>query len=184
MTTSATPPRATIIHGYGATPADHWFGWLAARLAEAGWASVVPALPEPDSPDPDRWLAATAAAVGTPGAGDLVVGHSLGCLTVLRHLAGLPGDWRLGRLVLVAGFVDPLPALPGLDPYVAGAVAGLDRIASRTGEVTVLRSDADAYVPAGHTDRLAHLLGVPVRVVPGAGHFLAEEGVTTLPAAL
>jgi len=184
MTTSATPPRATIIHGYGATPADHWFGWLAERLTAAGRATAVPALPEPEAPDRDRWLAATAAAVGTPAAGDLVVAHSLGCLTVLRHLAALPGDWRLGRLVLVAGFVDPLPALPGLDPYVAGAVPDLDRVEARTGAITVLRSDADPYVPTAHTDRLAGLLGVPVQVVPGAGHFLADDGVTELPAAL
>ncbi|MFG1665202.1 alpha/beta hydrolase [Streptomyces sp. Y7] len=47
--------------------------------------------------------------------------------------------------------------------------------------LTIIRSDADPYVPPGHTDRLADLLGVSAQVVPGAGHFLASDGVTSLP---
>jgi hypothetical protein len=77
--------------------------------------------------------------------------------TILRSL---PEPWRLGTLVLVAGFVDRI-----------------DRLA-------ILRSDADPLVPAAHTDRLAALLGTSAQVVPGAGHFLASDGVTSLPEAL
>jgi len=32
--------RAFIIHGYGATPEDHWFSWLAQQLQAAGVATV------------------------------------------------------------------------------------------------------------------------------------------------
>ncbi|MEW2133223.1 alpha/beta hydrolase [Streptomyces sp. NPDC005435] len=176
-------PRATIIHGYRATPGDHWFGWLAERLEEHGVPTTVPALPGTDDPDPDRWTAAAGAAIGTPGARSRVVAHSLGCLTVLRHLATLPGDWRLGSLVLVSGFVDPLPAIPELDAYIAGG-CDLTALPARVDRLTVLRSDADPLVPTPHTDHLATLLGTTAQVVPGAGHFLADEGITTLPAAL
>jgi len=48
----------------------------------------------------------------TPDEGTVVVAHSLGCLSVLRRLRSLTGPWRLGTLVLVAGFLEPLPALP------------------------------------------------------------------------
>ncbi|MBW8483788.1 RBBP9/YdeN family alpha/beta hydrolase [Actinomadura parmotrematis] len=179
-----TPSRqATIIHGYGATPGDHWFGWLAARLGEAGVRTAVPALPDPLAPDPARWAKAVDAAVGVPGEGAIVVAHSLGCLAVLRHLRSLREPWRLDALVLVAGFTDRLPALPELDSFIGDGCDVTD-LADRVDRLAVLRSDADAAVPTALTDRLAERLGVAARIVPGAGHFLADEGVTQLPEAL
>ncbi|MGV9343025.1 RBBP9/YdeN family alpha/beta hydrolase [Streptomyces sp. NPDC003688] len=176
-------PRATIIHGYCATPGDHWFPWLAERLEEHGIPTTVPALPGTDNPDPARWTTAAGVAIGTPGAHTTVVAHSLGCLTVLRHLSALEGPWRLGNLVLVSGFVDPLPAIPELDAYIAGG-CDLTALPAHIDRLTVLRSDADPLVPTPHTDHLATLLGTTAQVVPGAGHFLADEGVTELPEAL
>ncbi|WP_018657368.1 RBBP9/YdeN family alpha/beta hydrolase [Actinomadura flavalba] len=182
MTNGSSPRRATIVHGYGATPRDHWFDALAADLDAAGFTTAIPALPDTLTPDPARWQAAVADAAGVPDENAVIVAHSLGALTVLRHLAALDGPWRLGALVLVAGFVDRLPGLPELDAYI-GDGADVTGIAGHVDRVTVLRSDADAIVPAGHTDRLAGLLGVASQVVPGAGHFLGDEGVTRLPEA-
>ena len=53
--------RAFIIHGYGAGPADHWFPWLGERLSQAGIPTTIPALPDPERPDFDRWPAAPTA---------------------------------------------------------------------------------------------------------------------------
>lgn len=183
MTTGMIPRRAWIIHGYGATPEDHWFGWLTERLEAAGVPTAVPALPDTLAPEPAQWEETVRAEVGVPDEGSVIIAHSLGCLTVLRYLRSLPGPWRVGDLVLVAGFVDRLPDLPGLDPYIGDGCDVAD-LGEHIDRLTVLRSDADAYVPPGHTDRLAGLLGTEAQVVPGAGHFLASEGVTSLPEAL
>ena len=178
--------RATIIHGYGAAPGDHWFGWLADRLHDAGIPASVPALPDPHAPEPDRWLRVVEAAVGTPDSGSVVVAHSLGCLAVLRHLGALATPWRLGHLVLVSGFLDTLPALPVLDSFIGEGMdlARLAGLRSRIDRLTIIRSDEDRYVPVDHTDRLAALLGTSSLVVPDAGHFLAADGVTSLPCVL
>lgn len=171
-----------IFHGYGASPADHWFGWCADRLTREGIPPTkVPPLPDPESPSPYAWAHAVARELSTPGPpGSIVIAHSLGCLAVLRHLASLTGEWTLGALVLVSEFTDTLPALPVLDDFIGDGV-DVSAIAEHVNALTVLRSDDDPYVPTDHTDRLAQLLGVRARVVPGAGHFLASEGVTTLP---
>ncbi|WFR84368.1 alpha/beta hydrolase [Arthrobacter sp. Y-9] len=186
MASTTTGRRALIFHGYGATPEDHWFGWLAQRLEDDGIPVTAPALPDPLSPDPVAWEDAVRTALGTPDAGTIVVAHSLGCLAVLRALGSLAGPWRLGTLALVAGFLDPLPALPELDGFIADgapvdrlAVAGL---AEHLDRLVVLRSDRDEFVPTTHTDRLAALLGTEPQVVEGAGHFLADDGVTEAPA--
>ncbi|MCO5996081.1 RBBP9/YdeN family alpha/beta hydrolase [Actinoallomurus rhizosphaericola] len=183
MTTGTTRRRASIIHGYGASPTDHWFGWLAEQLEADGIPTTIPALPNSQDPEPTQWVEAVRAEVGTPDENAIVVAHSLGCLTVLRHLRSVPGAWHLGTLVLVAGFLDRLPALPELDSYI-GDGCDVDGLGDRIGRLTVIRSDADPIVPPDHTDRLADLLGVSAEVVPGAGHFLASEGVTSLPEVL
>ncbi|WAZ19212.1 alpha/beta hydrolase [Streptomyces cinnabarinus] len=179
MTTGTTQRRASIIHGYGATPEDHWFGWLAAQLRASGIPASVPALPNPHSPDAAQWTQAVRADLGTPDEHSIVVAHSLGCLTVLRALRSLPRPWRLGTVVLVSGFVDRLPALPDLDDHI-GHGCDLTGLSNHIDRLTIIRSDADPYVPPGHTDRLADLLGISAQVVPGAGHFLASDGVTAL----
>jgi esterase len=58
--------RAFIIHGYGATPEDHWFSWLGQQLQAAGVATAIPALPAPEQPDFYHWQAALAAHIGRP----------------------------------------------------------------------------------------------------------------------
>lgn len=183
MTTGTTQRRASIIHGYAASPEDHWFRWLADQLGSDGISTTIPALPNSQNPDPLAWAEAVGADLGAVDENSIVVAHSLGCLTVLRQLRSLADPWRLGVLVLVSGFVDRLPALPDLDSFIGDGcdVAGLS---DHIGRLTILRSDADPFVPAAHTDRLAGLLGVSAAVVPGAGHFLASDGVTSLPEAL
>jgi predicted alpha/beta hydrolase family esterase len=182
VTTQPTTARAIIIHGYAATPSDHWFGWLAEHLESAGIPTLVPALPVPEAPDPGSWLNATQQ-IGVPDEDTILIAHSLGCLTVLRYLAAQQEPWRLGKLILVSGFLDPLPALPNLDGYI-GEGCDVSSIPGRIGRLTVIRSDDDPYVPTGHTDRLAHQLMATPQVVTGAGHFLATDGVTALPEVL
>lgn len=181
--TSTTARRAVIIHGYSATPQDHWFGWLAEELGTRGITTAVPAMPTPEAPEPGPWLRTAGDAIGVPDEQTTVVAHSLGCLTVLRYLAALRTPWRLGALVLVAGFVDPCPALPNLDDYISGGCP-VNGLAERIDRLRLLRSDADDYVPIEHTDRLAASLDTTTVVVPGAGHFLGSDGVTTLPQVL
>ncbi|WP_291799041.1 alpha/beta hydrolase [Brevibacterium sp.] len=182
QTPHPTQTRASIFHGYGASPEDHWFGWLAQRLSADGVRTTIPALPDPLAPLPTPWTDAVLAALGTPERSSIAVAHSLGCLAVLRCLRTLRGNWRLGTLVLVSGFVDTLPALPELDAFIGDGcdVTGLREHVDR---IRIIRSDDDPLVPPSHTDRLADLLGASVEVVPGAGHFLASDGVTALPKA-
>lgn len=182
MTTSTTLQNAYIFHGYAATPEDHWFGWLASELDRINVLTVVPVLPDSIAPDALRWQEAVHAAVGKTDESTVLIAHSLGCLAVLRHLASLTGAWRLGRLVLVSGFLDPLPALPELDEFI-GIGCDVTRLHEHIDEIIVIRSDDDPLVPPPHTDRLATLLGAEAVVLPGAGHFLAADGHSTLPAA-
>ncbi|MCT1367233.1 alpha/beta hydrolase [uncultured Kocuria sp.] len=182
MTSSTRLQNVFIFHGYAATPDDHWFGWLAEELGRANMRVVVPALPDSLTPDSSRWRKTIRSAVGGTDTSTVLIAHSLGCLAVLRHLASLTGAWRLGHLVLVSGFLDPLPTLPVLDEFI-GVGCDVTGLRDQIDEITVIRSDDDSIVPPSYSDRLADLLGVKSVVVPGAGHFLADDGYNKLHAA-
>lgn len=173
--------RIVVTHGYRADPTRHWFPWLVEHYG-ADTVTVV-GLPSSEDPDLEPWVHAASAAIGVVDADTILVGHSLGCVTLLHALNRLPGAWRLGGLVLVAGFVDPLPNLPALDPFTAEPL-DLDRIRRNTEARHVLRSDDDDVVDPPLTERMARLLDAPVTVVPGHGHFVDRQGITELPALL
>ncbi|WP_298585415.1 alpha/beta hydrolase [uncultured Kocuria sp.] len=175
--------RVVVVHGYDAAPDQHWFPWLRDRLTADGVRTVVVELPEPSFPEAGAWQTALARAVGEPDRHTHLVGHSLGCITVLRHLAGLPRPWTLGGLVLVAGFTGPLGSVPLLDEFLAEDV-DVSAVRANARRRLVLRSDDDPTVPPAATEALAERLDAPVRVVPGAGHFCGSDGVTRLPAVL
>jgi len=172
--------RVVIVHGYSATPTDHWFGSLAQHLGDAGIAVQVPPLPDSESPDLERWVTVIEQAIGVPDERIGIVTHSLGGVTALHALDRVPGDWRLGAFVAVAGFISPLPVLPELDSFTA-VRPDVERTAAHTAFRSVLLSDNDTYVPAGHTLELGKALRAETITVPGAGHFLADDGVTALP---
>lgn len=184
-------PRVVIVHGYNGYPAKHWFPWLSAELVAAGYPVTRVALPKPTRPHPVAWADALAEQVGSLD-GAVVVAHSLGCFTTLRHLAAHP-DQTVAGIVFVAGFdqkgselvrgfADEREALSQLDPFIGEGV-DTPALVPQLGEVTVIMSDDDPIVPNVFSESMAERLGVEPIVVEGAKHFLYGNGITEVPAA-
>lgn len=171
--------RAFIVHGYSAHTGKHWFPWLGDELVDRGHEVHRVVLPSPDAPERDAWDAALARAIGRVDDDTVLIGHSLGCLSLLRYLGSAEGWWSLGGLVLVAGFVEKLPELPELDAFIGHGVDA-SMLGSRIRHAVVIRSDNDAIVPPERSIRLAQALNAREILVRGGGHFLGG----TLPEAL
>ncbi|WP_167050665.1 alpha/beta fold hydrolase [Salinibacterium sp. ZJ77] len=175
--------RVIILHGYTAHPGKHWFGWLAEQLAPHGIETHIPALPDTDSPDAAAWTDAALAAIGTPASDTVVIGHSLGTITAIRALGrafAADEDARLGGLVVVAPFVDPVPGLSELDPF-ADDVPELAPLAGRIDRRLAIHSDHDSVVPIALAAPVIAGLDAEAIEVPGGGHLMESEGWTTLP---
>ena len=193
--------RVVILHGYGTTPADHWFPWL--MRAVPGAEEVE--LPRPQSPEAASWILAATDAIGPLSRKTAVVTHSLGGLAALRAIqrlvkrgatqararGGASCDAQLGALVAVAPFACELP-LAGDDDVDRFLLSQLPNFLSKNpfpnprvfGRATVIRSDDDPFVPAGSSEEFAARIGARTLTVHGAGHFLASDGVTELPEVL
>jgi len=160
----------------------------------------VPQLPHPETPDASAWASTIAERIGTSPdglAGLAIVTHSLGGLTALRAIGrviacGSPvnGDGRhLAAFIAVAPFAQQLPPtgeaeldhflVSGLNGFLDGVSPG--ELRPFLGPTTVIHSDNDPLVPQEASRRFAAALGADVVTVPGAGHFLASDGVTSLP---
>lgn len=180
--------RAFIIHGWGATPADHWFAKLSDDLDKLGYRVDLFPLPDSRHPDFAAWQRTLAEHIGTPQSDDLFVAHSLGNISLLHYLSQTRPP-QIGGLVLVSGFIGRLPALPeiegySIDNYVAQAQLDLPALRRMTGNIACIVSTDDPIVAPAESMKLADTLGARVINVPDAGHFLASDGFTELPQVL
>ncbi|WP_392967344.1 RBBP9/YdeN family alpha/beta hydrolase [Streptomyces sp. LN245] len=177
------PQSFLILHGWqNHRPEGHWQHWLAGRLGELGQHVVYPQLPDPDDPDLEVWLAELARHLDAlRGSERVVVAHSLSAVLWLHAAAReLPGAAGVDRVLLVA-------------PPSASVLAGLPEIAGFTlaakdftlpGPTRLIADDDDPYCPEGAGTVYGEPLGVPTRILPGAGHLGMDAGYGPWPAVL
>ena len=110
----------------------------------------------------------------------VLIGHSVGCVSVLTYLANT-GAKALGT-ILVSGFDEPLKRLPQLDPFIE-LYRKQPSIAPLANSYVFAALD-DQSVPYQMIDDLSrHLDSVLIRY-PHGGHFKEEDGYDTFPALL
>lgn len=174
--------RLFIVHGYMAAPDHHWFNWLKQQAEQAGISVTVPRLPASHTPDPDAWLSALEEDIGRPDEDTWLIGHSLGCITLLNYLTQRHPEAFAGGLLLVAGFSEPVPGLEELSAFTRTPVNGASVIC-RVKQRAVIASLNDDIVPAEYSLRLSQQLAARFYGLPEHGHFQRSDGVVTFPLA-
>ena len=177
-----------IIHGYGATPSDHWFLWLHNALNQANVNVKSITLPNSQAPDFNQWQQTLDNQIGIPNEHDIFVAHSLGNPTLLHYLSQRKPK-RIGGLILVSGFFQPLPHLPNINGYDINAYMShlqldLPAIAKMSPNITHIISDNDSIVTPNDSQKLVSAIGGDVVMIAKGGHLLGGDGFTTLPEAL
>ncbi len=162
--------RYLILHGLEGSGPDHWQTWLADRLRAAGHDVRYPDLPDADAPAPDRWLAALEREREPD---QVVLCHSLACVLWLHHRAA--GGPPAQRALLVA------PPCPQADVAEIQPFFPVPREPDVTPEARIACSDADPYCPVGAAAYYADV-GVPIDLLPGAGHVNTDAGFGPWPA--
>jgi predicted alpha/beta hydrolase family esterase len=176
--------RVFMIHGYGGKPEEGWRPWLKKKLEEQGMEVCIPAMPDADHPRMDAWVKAIHQAVGAPDADCTFVGHSLGCITILRYLESLSFELRVGRVIFIAGFYEDLgPRYSELQSFINTPVDWAS-VLSHCSDFHVIHSDDDTSVPITFGKDLAEKLGVPLELHHGYKHFGLDDKITELPIVL
>ena len=100
--------KAIIIHCWEGVPDYCWYPWLKKELEAKGFEVVVPAMPETELPKQALWVPKMQELIGEPDEDLILVGHSIGCISILRYLETLKEGQKIGGAVLVEGFTDDL----------------------------------------------------------------------------
>ncbi len=172
--------RVIIVHGYTGHPGKNWFPWLKAKLEELGHEVLVPAMPSPDKPLLSEWLPHLHEAVSAPDKDTYLVGHSLGCPTILRYIESLDVDEKIGGALLVAGFAEPLPHLPQLDSFTSDEWND-QAVVSHANNITILNSRDDKAVPFFNAEHVRDRFKAKLVAIDSAGHINEKSGHTQVP---
>lgn len=162
------------MHGWGGTHPLHWQNWLKKKAIESKKYRVLfPLMPKPSFPILSEWLETLQKKIPSADESLILVGHSLGCPTILRHLEKSPEGQKAGLVVLVAGFARPL-GIPEIDDFVEEPF-DWKKIKQNAKRFVVVFSDNDPFIPVKESLFLANSLGVKPVIEKNAGHITAPD---------
>lgn len=174
--------RAFFIHGWGGSPEEAWRPWLRERLEEKEFIVINLSMPNTDYPQMNEWVEVLNDAVGTPDKNCYFVGHSLGCITILRFLENLPQSKKVGGALLIAAFTDDLK-IEEIKNFFTKNI-NWEKIKKHCDNFTVILSDNDSYVPLFYRDIFREKLKAKIIIEHNSGHFSKADGTKELPVAL
>lgn len=167
-----------IVHGYKASPNDHWFPWLSRKLQLAGHFSKRVMLAQSSQPDFEAWQKFLALQIPELDEDTIIVAHSLGCLAALHYLnqrfQAAGGSIKAG--IFAAGFKAPLPGAPELNSFIHQARLDSAMLQHHMPLAFSLLSSNDPLVPPPLTLQLGHFLNAQTYEVKQAGHFMRGDG--------
>lgn len=177
----STVNEVIIVHGFLSTPRHHWFRWFKAQCDDLTKHITILKMPDPRTPCCDSWLATLKERISGIGSQTWFIGHSLGCIAILRYLASLPANATVGGVILVSGFAEPVAHLPQLNAFTQN-LPDLAELRQKIANRIAIVSLNDAVVPPELTLHLSKLLDADLYCFPKGGHFCDSDGYCTFPA--
>lgn len=178
--------RAFLIHGWEGYPEEGWRPWLKKELEGGGFQVNVPAMPDTANPTMEKWIPFLSKEVGKPDENCYFVGHSLGCITILRYLETLKESETVGGVVLVAGFGHDLD-YEGYNGELSSFFripVDWEKIKSHCKKFVAIHSDDDPWVSLEHNSLFRDKLGARAIVEHNMKHFSGDDNINELPVAL
>jgi predicted alpha/beta hydrolase family esterase len=174
--------RVVLIHGWQGQPGNHWKKWFKGTLIGKGIRVIEPVMPN-HSNKPADWINKLAEVVGVPDTDTVLVGHSLGCPTIIGYLMTLKGNEKVLGSVLVAGFSSRIVPHPVLNDFNFDNVLVAETKKHCDTFVSIV-SDNDSDVPNEKSIELNQLVGGELIMEHNKGHFCESDGVVKLQSAL
>ena len=185
----STVKRVFLIHGWDGRPDNHWFPWLKNELERRdllagrhGFKVESLEMPNPARPKVSEWTRKIRESVGEPMESDYFVGHSLGCVTILRYIEKLSENVKIGGCVFVGGFSGNIN-IPEIAEFYSLPL-DIEEVKKHCDGFVTIFSDNDEYIPQSESLSFSNKLGATQVFERNKGHFCKSDGVTELPSAL
>lgn len=161
--------RVVIVHCWEGFPNYCWYPQVKKELEEKGFQVEVPEMPETATPKLSGWLPKLEETANNPDENLFLVGHSLGCIAIMRYLESLEDNQKIGGVVFVAGFTDDL-GYKELSNFFETPV-NFEKIKQKAKRFMVIHSDNDPYVDLKYGGIFKEKLKAEVIVLNNKGHF-------------
>lgn len=173
-----------IIHCWEGYPEYCWYPWAKSELEKKGFKVIVPGMPETTTPTFSEWFKKIKEIADNITGEIYLVGHSLGCITILRYLEQLPDNKKVDGVVMVAGFTDYL-GYNELESFFQTPI-NFKEIKQHCNKFIAINSDNDPYVSLSQSEIFKKELDAKVIVKHQMGHFSGkiedEKSCLKLPA--
>lgn len=181
-----TKKHVYLIHGWGGNPKHGWFPWLKKELENENFDVFAPVMPNTDNPKLETWLPHLSETIGTPDENCYLVGHSLGCITILRYLESLENDKKIGGVILIAGFGKDLEYKDYKGELSSFFETPVDwnKIKKHCPKFIAIHSDNDPWVNIKNGELFKQKLNAKLEIMHAMKHFSGDDGIEKLPIAL
>jgi uncharacterized protein len=176
--------RIFLIHGWGGSPRNDWFPWAKKELTQKGFEVVVPEMPETEHPKINSWVSKLSHVVGKPQPTDILIGHSIGCQTILRYLENLDAGQKVEKNILIAPWwfltLDENEEQADADPWLNTQV-NFENIKTKADKFICVFSENDPFVPLNKNVEFFKKNLRPEILIKGkSGHITESDGFTKL----
>ena len=177
--------RAIIVHGWDFNPSMNWYPWLKKELEERGYEVIVPEMPNTEEPKINSWISHLKKVIKNLDRDTLLIGHSIGCQTVMRYLEKESFNDKL-KVIFIAGWFK-LDNLEGSEvekiakPWLETPI-DFNKVKSKISSLTVFLSDNEPYNYIDYNSKLfKEKLGAKTIILKNKGHFTEEDGIKHIP---
>lgn len=162
-----------VVHGYTANSKANWYPDLKNHLESESIVVHIFDMPSPHAPVEKEWLDLLEAKITNFDEKSIYIGHSLGCVTILKFLEDKNID-NIESLFLVSGFVEDSP-IPELSEFVDGKINYSKFIETIKNRIVVSAEDDD-IIPYQYSEKLAKKLNAQFNLLKTGKHFIDRDG--------
>lgn len=170
-----------LIHRWEGTPQSDWYPWLKSELENNGYKVIIPEMPNSDEPEIEAWVKKTEETVRL-GEKTILVGHSIGCQTILRYLERLDDNKKVKAVVFVAPWLSlKNKALPDekskkiAKPWLETPI-DFEKVRKHCDNFITIFSTNDPFVSVSQCDEFQRRLESKIIILKDRGHFTEDDG--------
>lgn len=174
--------RVIIVHGFKGRPDTNWKPWLKTELEDRGFVVDIPEMPNTEHPKVNEWVEKLASTIGSFESDDIfLIGHSLGCISIIKYLETLKEGQKVKATLFVAGFTQPFKEYAnGHDSFFDDPI-DWNKVKQHSGVFIAIHSEDDPNVGFEELSQFEDKLNAQLIVVNGMGHFGSADGVFEVP---
>ena len=161
--------KILILHGWQSNPARQWFSNAKDRFEKDGYEVFVPKMPGGYFPKLKDWLKVVADY--HPDENWILIGHSLGGVTILKYLE--KNDQKISQAILVATPFEPMKFNPIANFFEDGF--DFEKIKRNADKIDIVTVDEDPVVPLSHGQDWSKNLDAPLHTIRGFSHSYAID---------